>query len=123
MNKVELVSHVAADTSTIGAAAERLISATFSAIADALARDQPVAIAGFGKLAVRGHAARQVRNPRTGEPVRRTDVEAAVVQAGEVVKRTVPAASIQRRLCNCMNLFQGYILLVLHALIFRISRV
>ena len=69
MNKAELVSHVAAETSTIRAAAERMVRAVFSAIADALARDEPVAIPGFGKFAVRSRAARQGRNPRTGEPV------------------------------------------------------
>ena len=69
MNKAELVARVVAETSTTGAAAERMIGAVFSAIADALARDEPVAIAGFGKFAVRGRAARQGRNPRTGKPV------------------------------------------------------
>ena len=42
MNKAELVSHVAAETSTITAAAERMIGAVFSTIADALARDAPI---------------------------------------------------------------------------------
>ena len=69
MNKAELVSHVAAETSTTRAAAERMVGAVFAAIADALARDETVAIAGFGKFAVRGRAARQGRNPQTGEPV------------------------------------------------------
>ncbi|MDD9984380.1 MAG: HU family DNA-binding protein [Gammaproteobacteria bacterium] len=69
MNKAELVSHVAAETSTTRAAAERMVGAVFSAIADALARDEPVAIAGFGRFALRSRAAREGRNPRTGEPV------------------------------------------------------
>ena len=69
MNKAELVSHVAAESSTTRAAAERTVGAVFSAIADALARDESIGIAGFGKFAVRGRTARQGRNPRTGEPV------------------------------------------------------
>ena len=68
MTKAELVSHVTAETSTIGAAAKRMVGAVFSAIADTLARDEPVAIAGFGHSAVRGRAARQGGNSRTGEP-------------------------------------------------------
>ena len=68
MNKAELVSHVAAETSTTRAAAERMVGAVFSAIADALARDEPVAIAGLRKFAVQGRAARRGRNPRTGAP-------------------------------------------------------
>ena len=69
MTKAVLVSHVAAKTSTTWAAAERMVGAAFSAIVDALSRDEAVATAGFGKFAVRGRAARQGRNPRTGEPV------------------------------------------------------
>ena len=69
MNKAELVSRVDAETSTTRAAAERMAGAVFSAIADALARDEPVAIAEFKKFTVRGRAERERRNPRTGEPV------------------------------------------------------
>ena len=69
VNKADLVSHVVAETSTTKAAAERMVGAVFSAIAGALARDEPVAIAGFGKFVVRDRAARRGRNPRTGEPV------------------------------------------------------
>lgn len=69
MNKAELAGHVAAETSVNKATAERLVSAVFSAITDALARDDEVAIAGFGKFANRSRPARQGRNPQTGEPV------------------------------------------------------
>ena len=69
MNKAQLASLVAAETSTTRAVAERMVGAAFCVIADALARDETVAIAGFGKFAVRSREARQGRNPRTGEPV------------------------------------------------------
>ena len=66
MTKAELVPDIAAETSTTRAAAERMVGAVFSAIADTIAQDEPVAIAGFGKFAGRGCAARRGRNPRTG---------------------------------------------------------
>ena len=69
MNRTALVSQVATRTSLPRADAERVVAAVFSAIADALAADQPVAIAGFAKFTVRRRPARQGRNPRTGEPV------------------------------------------------------
>ena len=69
MNKHELVSHVAAATPVTRAVAERLVGVVFSTIADALAREEPVTIAGFGKFATRSRAARTGRNPRTGESV------------------------------------------------------
>ena len=69
MNKNDLVSHVAAETSATRATAERMVGAVFSAVGDALARDEPVAIAGFGKFVIRDRAAGRGRNPKTGEPV------------------------------------------------------
>ena len=69
MNKHELVSHVAAETPVTRADAERLVGVVLSAIADALARGEPVTIAGFGKFATRSRGARTGPNPRTGEPV------------------------------------------------------
>ena len=57
--------------------------AVFSTIADALARGELVAIAGFGMLAVPGRAARQRRNPRTAEPVA---VPASKVQSFRLAK-------------------------------------
>ena len=69
MNKAQLVSHVTAETYTTKVDAEPVISAVLSAIADALARDEPVAIARFGKFALRRWDTRHGRNPRTGEPV------------------------------------------------------
>ena len=45
MNKQELVSLVATGTPVTRAAAERLVSVVFSAIADSLACGEPVAIA------------------------------------------------------------------------------
>ena len=46
-----------------------MVAAVFSTIGDALARDDVVTIAGFGKFTTRSRAARTARNPRTGEPV------------------------------------------------------
>ena len=69
MNRSQLTAHVAAETSVTRATAERLVGAVFSAIAGALARDETVAIAGFGKFDVRSRPARTGQNPRTGAPV------------------------------------------------------
>ena len=69
MTKAEFVSHVAAETSLTRAAAERMVGTVFSSIADALTREEPQAIAGFGNFPVRSRAARQRRYPQTGKPV------------------------------------------------------
>ena len=69
MNRAELTARVALETSLPKAAAERLIGTVFSAISDAIARDELVSIAGFGRFDARNRPARQGRNPRSGEPV------------------------------------------------------
>ena len=78
MNKNDLVSHVAAETSATRATAERMVGTVFSAIGDALARDEPVAIAGFGTFFTRTRAPRRGRNPRTGESL---DIPASTTPA------------------------------------------
>ena len=67
MNKSELSTHVADQVSVSRATADSVVSALFSSIGDALARDDTVAIAAFGMFTTRARAARQGRNPRTGE--------------------------------------------------------
>ena len=91
MNRNELAAQVAAETSTTGAAAERMVGAVFSAIGDALARAEPVAIAGFGKFAVRSRAARRGRNPRTGEPVDIAASRATSFKAAKALRDAVNA--------------------------------
>lgn len=88
MNKAELLSHVAAGTSTTRGDAEWMVGTVFSAIADTLARDEPVVIAGFRTFPARGRAARQGPNPRTGEPVA---VPASIVPSFKAVQALLGA--------------------------------
>ena len=69
MNKSDLSSHVASQASLSKAAADNVVNSVFSAISDALAKGETVAISGFGTFATKARAARQGRNPRTGEPI------------------------------------------------------
>ena len=69
MNKSDIVSRVAAQSSLSKAAADSLVSAVFTAIGGGLAQDEAVAIAGFGTFSVKKRAARPGRNPRTGERI------------------------------------------------------
>ena len=64
MNKAELASHVAAETSVPKAEADSVVNAVFAAIGEALARCEKVTIAGFGSFATRSRSARQGRYPR-----------------------------------------------------------
>ena len=87
MNRNQLAAHVAAETSVTRATADSLVGAVFSAIAEAIARDETVAIAGFGKFDVRSRPARTGRNPPDRRARRHRRVEGAIVQAGEGASR------------------------------------
>ena len=70
MKKVELVEAVATAAGLSKADATRAIDATFAAITEALVKGDKVPLVGFGTFAVSERAAREGRNPRTGETVK-----------------------------------------------------
>ena len=78
VNRTELCARIAARSSLSRADAATAVDAVVSAIADALQRGETVNITDFGKFTTRHRAARQGRNPRTGEAV-------------SIPARTVPA--------------------------------
>ena len=89
MNKAELASHVAAETSVPKATADRVVSAVFAAIGEALARGEKVTIAGFGSFATRTRPARQGRNPATGESIAIAASTAPSFKAGKTLRHAV----------------------------------
>ena len=89
MNKSELASRIAAEASLSRAAADRAVGATFSVIAETLAGGETVTIAGFGTFATRSRAARQGRNPATGEPIDIAATTAPSFKAGKTLRHAV----------------------------------
>ena len=89
MKKSDLSSHVANQTSLSKAQASGVVDAVFSAIADALARDESVAIAGFGTFSTRTRGARQGRNPRTGETIAIAASRSPSFKAGRTLRDAV----------------------------------
>ena len=69
MNKSAIVARVAARMGLNKPAAEGAVDTVFEAIAEGLAKEEEVRIAGFGTFGTRSRAARTGRNPRTGESV------------------------------------------------------
>ena len=69
MNKAQRAAQVAAELSLRKAAPDRLLPAVFSTIADALAREERLSIAGFGTIATRTCNPRTLQNPRTRESI------------------------------------------------------
>ena len=90
MNKSDIVSRVAAQSSLSRAAADSVVNAVFTAIGDGLAQDEAVAIAGFGTFSIKKRPARAGRNPRTGEPI---TIAASAVPAFKASKALRDAVS------------------------------
>ena len=114
MNKSELASRIAAEASLSRAAADRAVGATFSVIAETLAGGETVTIAGFGTFATRSRAARQGRNPATGEPIDIGGHHRTVVQGRQdpSPRREQPAYRVTRPLLAPIAYLAGPAVLV-----------
>ncbi len=69
MNKSDLIAAVAEATGITRSEAASAVDVTFEVIAGALKDGADVRLTGFGSFGVADRAAREGRNPRTGEAV------------------------------------------------------
>ncbi|KAA2212605.1 HU family DNA-binding protein [Pseudoroseomonas oryzae] len=69
MSRQELVDAAAAATSLPKNQADAVLKAILTSLGDALGAGREVRLAGFGSFAISERAARQGRNPATGEVV------------------------------------------------------
>ncbi len=70
MNTTELADAVAEANDISKAKAKEVVNSIFASIVEAAKRGEEVAIAGFGRFAVKERPAREGRNPRTGEALK-----------------------------------------------------
>ena len=90
MKKSDLSAHVATEASMTKAQASAVVDVVFSAISDSLARDESVAIAGFGTFSTKTRGARrQGRNPRTGESIAIAASKSPTFKAGKTLRNAV----------------------------------
>jgi DNA-binding protein HU-beta len=89
MNKNDLVAAVAQATDTSKADAANAVDAVFDAITGALKSGEGVQLIGFGNFSVGDRAARQGRNPRTGETIQIAASKQPKFKAGKALKDAV----------------------------------
>ena len=89
MTKRELIFNVANLCRITTAQAERVLNTTLDVIRYELIAEREVNLIGFGKFSVRDRAAREGRNPRTGEPIQLPASKLPVFTAGRAFKAAV----------------------------------
>lgn len=89
MNKSEFTSAVADAAELSKADAANAVDAMVSVITDALRKGDSVTLVGFGTFQVRNRAARQGRNPKTGETIQIKASNNPAFKAGKALKDAV----------------------------------
>ncbi|MCE7032484.1 HU family DNA-binding protein [Lysobacter sp. GX 14042] len=89
MNKAEFVSAVADASELSRADAARAVDAVVGTITAALKKGENVTLVGFGTFEVRERAARQGRNPKTGEAIKINASKNPSFKAGKALKDAV----------------------------------
>lgn len=89
MNKSELITAAAQKSGLTKADQERATNATFETIREALTNNDAVRLVGFGTFEVAERAARQGRNPQTGEVIQIKASKQPKFKAGKELKDAV----------------------------------
>ena len=89
MNKTQLIDAVAANANITKKDAEKAVNAVTAAIADALKAGDKVQLVGFGTFEVKERAAREGRNPKTGEKITIAASKHPAFTAGKALKDSV----------------------------------
>jgi len=89
MNKNDLVDAVAQATDSSKADAADAVNGVFNAIIGALKSGDSVQVIGFGNFSITDRAARQGRNPRTGETIQIAASKQPKFKAGKALKDAV----------------------------------
>jgi DNA-binding protein HU-beta len=69
MNKTDLIRSISDSTGLKNTEATRVVDAVFDTITTTLRRGEQVSISGFGTFVAKTKAAREGRNPATGQPI------------------------------------------------------
>ena len=89
MNKTELVAAMAESAALSKKDAEKALKAFVEVVTDELKKGEKVQLVGFGTFEVANRAAREGRNPLTGEKMKIKASKAPKFKAGKALKDAV----------------------------------
>lgn len=84
-----MVSSVAEKAEITKKEAEKVVSAVFASVEEALAKGEKVQLVGFGTFEVKERAARTGRNPKTGEEIEIPATRVPSFKPGKSLKENV----------------------------------
>lgn len=91
MNKTELIAAMAEKAEISKKDAEKALKAFTDTIADELVKGEKVQLVGFGTFEVSERAAREGRNPKSGEPMKIAASKSPKFKAGKALKDMINA--------------------------------
>jgi len=91
MNKTELIAAVAGSANVTKKEAEAVLKAFTDVVTEELKKDGKVQLVGFGTFEVGERAAREGRNPKTGETMTIAASKAPKFKAGKALKDAINA--------------------------------
>ena len=91
MNKTELIAEIAERAEISKKDAEKALKAFTDVVADELVKGEKIQLVGFGTFEVSERAAREGRNPKSGEPMRIEASKSPKFKAGKALKDMVNA--------------------------------
>ena len=86
MSKTDLVNYIAEEAGLTKADASRALEAMMNGVVKGLKKDGKVTLTGFCTFTAKKKAAKEGRNPRTGEKVKIPARVAATIKAGSKLK-------------------------------------
>lgn len=89
MNKASIVEAVHGVLGGTKVQAEQIVDKVFDSIVESLKKGEEVSIAGLGIFSVKARAARQARNPRTGETLQVPAMNVPKFRAAKALKEAV----------------------------------
>ncbi|QNO14866.1 HU family DNA-binding protein [Alkalicella caledoniensis] len=89
MNKTELIQSVAEKSGLTKKDSEKAVTAILETIIEAVSADEKVQLIGFGTFEARERAAREGRNPSTGEVINIAATKVPAFKAGKAFKDSV----------------------------------
>ena len=89
MNKTDFIAEVAKKAEIEKKVSEKAVNAALDVITAQLAKGEKIQLVGFGTFEVRARAAKQGRNPKTGEAITVPASKAPAFKAGKVLKDAV----------------------------------